>query len=200
MKNLTILFLVLPILFLSSCLPSNVRFLTPQPESLKILEIIPEKFQGTFVINKDTVVVTDYTVAGDRINSDSLIVKGWGNYLFVNQLDVVKGSDTVFFRLMCAKVVSVWNNEEISLQYFNIDLEEPLKEFILNTDTAGLVDAEIEPLFLQYLINNQSAINDNIVGVTQDGDFILDNINLNEFQTLLNRSAKNTTTKVVRVK
>ena len=78
MKNQRILFLVIPILFLSSCITSNVRFVTPQPESLSPLEIIPEKFQGTFVINTaasaDTIVVTDYTVDGGTINSDSLIV------------------------------------------------------------------------------------------------------------------------------
>ena len=146
MKNQRILLLVLPILFLSSCFQSNVRLVIPQPESLKSLEIIPVKFQGTFVIDEDTIVVTDYTVDGDAINSDSLIVKGCGNYLFVNQLDVLKDSDTALYLLVCAKVVNVWNNEEIRLHHFDIDFKSQLDDFVLKTDTTGLSEEELESL------------------------------------------------------
>jgi hypothetical protein len=197
MKNQRILFLVIPILFLSSCITSNVRFVTPQPESLKPLEIIPEKFQGTFVINKDTIVVTDCTVDGGTINSDSLIVKGWGNYLFVNQLDVTKGSDKALYLLACAKAVNVWNNEEISYSTPSIDIESQLDDFVLKTDTAGLSDDELNLLFEQYIISNPP--NNNFVGLTEDLDYILDNVSLNEFQTMLNKSAQNST-KVTRIK
>ena len=197
MKNQRILFLVIPILFLSSCITSNVRFVTPQPESLSPLEIIPEKFQGTFVIKKDTIVVTDYTVDGDTINSDSLIVKGWGNYLFVNQLDLPKGSDTAFYLLLGVKVVNVWNIEKIRLLQFEIDLESQLDDFVLKTDTAGLSEDELILLFSQYITSNPP--NDNIVGFTEDDHFILDNVSLNEFQTMLNKSAENST-KVTRIK
>ena len=197
MKNQRIFLLIIPILFLSSCINSNVRFVTPQPESLSPLEIIPEKFQGTFVIKKDTIVVTDYTVDGGMINSDSLIVKGWGNYLFVNQLDLPKGSDTAFYLLSCVKVVNVWNNEKIRLHLFKIDLESQLDDFVLKTDTSGLSDDELDLLFEQYIISNPP--NDNIVGFTEDDHFILDNVSLNEFQTFLNKSAENST-KVTRIK
>ena len=197
MKNQRILLLVLPILFLSSCFQSNVRFVTPQPESLKSLEIIPEKFQGTFVINKDTIVVTDYTLDGGTINSDSLIVKGWGNYLFVNKLDLPKGSDKALYLLACAKVVNVWNNEKISYSTPSIDTESQIEDFEINTDTSGLSDNELVLLFEQYIIRNPP--NDNFVGLTKDLDCILDNVSLNEFQTMLNKSAENST-KVTRIK
>ena len=197
MKNQRILFLVIPILFLLSCISSNVRFVTPQPESLTPLEVIPEKFQGTFVINKDTIVVTDYTVDGGTINSDSLIVKGSGNYLFVNKLDLPKGSDKALYLLACAKVVNVWNNEEISYSTPSIDIESQLDDFVLKTDTAGLSEDELNLLFLQYIANNPP--NDNFVGLTEDFNYILDNVSLNEFQTMLNKSAENST-KVTRIK
>ena len=197
MKNQKILFLVIPILFLSSFITSNVRFVTPQPESLSPLEIIPEKFQGTFVINKDTIVVTDYTVDGGTINSDSLIVKGWGNYLFVNKLDVPKGSDKALYLLACAKVVNVWNNEEISYSTPSIDIESQLDDFVLKTDTAGLSEDELDLSLLQYITSNPP--NDNFVGLTEGWDYILNNVSLNEFQTMLNKSAENST-KVTRIK
>ena len=196
MKNQRILLLVLPILFLSSCFQSNVRFVTPQPESLNPLEIIPEKFQGTFVIDKDTIVVTDCTVDGDVINSDSLIVKGWGNYLFVNKLDI-EGSDKALYLLSCATIVNVWNNKEISLHHFEIDFESQLDDFVLKTDTAGLSEDELNLLFEQYITNNPP--NDNFVGLTEELYYILDNVSLNEFQTMLNKSAENST-KVTRIK
>ena len=143
MKNYKLFGYIMSLLFCASCLDnSNVRFVTPQPESLSPLEVIPEKFQGTFVIKKDTIVVTDYTVNGGTINSDSLIVKGWGNYLFVNQLDI-KGLDKDLYLLACAKIVNVWNNEEISLHHFEIDLESQLDDFVLKTDTAGLSEDEL---------------------------------------------------------
>jgi hypothetical protein len=197
MKNQRIFLLIIPILFLSSCINSNVRFVTPQPESLNPLEIIPEKFQGTFVIDEDTIVVTDYTVDGEAINSDNLIVKGWGNYLFVNKLDVPKGSDTAFYLLVCAKVVNVWNNEEITLHHLEIDFESQLDDFVLKTDTAGLSEDKLDLSFLQYITSNPP--NDNFVGLTEGWDYILDNVSLNEFQTMLNKSAENST-KVTRIK
>ena len=197
MKNQRILFLVIPILFLSSCITSNVRFVTPQPESLSPLEVIPEKFQGIFVIKKDTIVVTDYTVDGGTINSDSLIVKGWGNYLFVNKLDVPKGSDTAFYLLVCAKVVNVWNNEEITLHHFEIDMQSHVDNFLLKTDTVGLSDDEQMLLLSQYIASNFP--NDNFAGLTEDFNYILDNVSLNEFQTMLNKSAENSTN-VTRIK
>ena len=198
MKNYKLFISLISLLFFVSCLEtSNVRFVTPQPELLNPLEIIPEKFQGTFVINKDTIVVTDYTVDGGTINSDSLIVKGWGNYLFVNQLDVPKGSDTAFYLLACAKVVNMWNNEEIRLHLFKIDFESQLDDFVLKTDTAGLLEDEALLLLSQYITSNPP--NDNFVGLTEGLDYILDNVSLNEFQTMLNKSAENSA-KVTRIK
>ena len=193
--------LIILILLLASCIDSNVRFVTPQPASLSSLEIIPEKFKGVFVINNDTIIVTDYTINGEQINSDSLIVKGWGDYLFVNKLDVLAGLDTAFYSLTCAKVINIWNNEKIILKQFDIDFlsEEIMNEFIVNTDTAGLsaTDAEFELLYITYIKDNQSQfladlglsfLDDNVKGFTENYDLILDNINMNEFQSLLNIS------------
>ena len=199
MKNQRILLLVLPILFLSSCIKfPNVGFVTPQPESLKPLEIIPEKFQGTFVIYKDTIVVTDYTIDGDTINSDSLIVKGWGNYLFINELVVAETEEIAYYRLGCAKSVNVWNNEKISLHHFELDLDEKFgTDFILNTDTAGLSDAEFKSLLVEYLAKTSDHTIVNSFGSFPH--FILDDVSVNEFQTFLNKSAENST-KVTRIK
>ena len=85
MKTSTISTLFLIAILSSSCFGPNVRFIESQPESLEELTSIPDKFQGTFVIDKDTIEVTDRTISGDTINSNTLVVKGWGNYLFVNQ-------------------------------------------------------------------------------------------------------------------
>ena len=56
---------------------------------------------------------------------------------------------------------------------------------------------ELDSLFLQYITSNPP--NDNYVGLTEDWDYILDNVSLNEFQTMLNKSAANST-KVIRIK
>lgn len=196
MQNKNLLLLVVPILFLSSCIKfENVKFVTPQPESFNPLTIIPDKFQGTFVIHKDTIIVTDYTIDGDTINSDSLIVKGWGNYLFINEL-VLTGSVEAYYRVGCAKIVNVWNNEKISLHHFNISFDElELDDFILKNDTSGLSETEIFSLLTEYMIKNSDH---NIVDVLDD-NFIIDNVSLNEFQTFLNKSEENST-KVTRIK
>ena len=74
-------YFIILILFFSSCISSNIRFLEPQPTSLESLNAIPDKFQGEFIIEEDTIILNDYTIDGDTINTDSLIVKTWGNYL-----------------------------------------------------------------------------------------------------------------------
>ena len=87
MKYYKLLVLIILVTILTSCSGlSDVRFITPQPEFLEPLASIPKKFQGIFLIEKDTIQVTEHTIDGNTINSDSLIVKSWGNYLFVNQM------------------------------------------------------------------------------------------------------------------
>ena len=110
MKNPVISTLFFIIILFSSCFPSDVRFIEAQPEHLEELSFIPDQFQGMFVLNNDTIVVTDCTINGDSINSNTLVVKNWGNYLFVNSLD------NGIYKLCCAKVVNAWNNKNISLE------------------------------------------------------------------------------------
>ena len=109
MKPPTISFLFFIIILFSSCFPSDVRFIDAQPEHLEELSFIPNQFQGVFVINNDTVVVTDCTINGDSINSNTLVIKSWGNYLFVNSLE------NGVYKLGCAKAVNEKINKNISL-------------------------------------------------------------------------------------
>ena len=67
MKTSTISTLFFVAILFSSCFGPNVRFIESQPESLEELTSIPEKFQGTFIIHKDTIEVTDCTISGDTI-------------------------------------------------------------------------------------------------------------------------------------
>jgi len=192
--------LIILILFFSSCIDSNIRFLEPQPTSLESLNKIPDKFQGEFIIEKDTIIVNDYTIDGDTINTDSLIVKTWGNYLFVNQL--VKEEDTAFYRVACGKLVNTWGNENISLHYFNIDIEfkgcmAAVEDTIENIDNPSKNDS----LLMQWLLDNMNTKSkdlyaENIIGLTKENYFILDNINLNQFQSLLNMSEYKTVKRI----
>jgi len=183
MKISTISTLFLVTILFSSCFGPNVRFIDAQPESLKKLTSIPEKFQGTFVIDKDTIEVTECTISGDTINSETLVVKGWGNYLFVNSLE-----DGVY-NLVCAKVVNVWKNEELSLEYFRII--EPFDEF------DDLTKEEFE-IASRELIDQMIADENNpIVGIDSTEEyFILDNVSINQFQSLLNKAASEEVTRI----
>ena len=147
---------------LASCYGPDIRFVKPQPENLNILTSIPEKFQGVFLLGKDTIEVTQYTINKDTIDSENLIVKGWGNYLFVNVLE--EG----LYKFSCGKSISSFNNEELRIQYFSIaewDFEESFS---------------VEEILLankKYSISDVDTIN---------GYFILDNVSVNQFQDLLN--------------
>jgi len=94
MKNL--FFLVALVLFLASC--TNVNFVSPQPEFLEALSEIPEKYHGSFMDlkDKDTCVVTIDAIDGMSINTDSFVVKARGNYLYINILDDVKETYTLY--------------------------------------------------------------------------------------------------------
>ena len=83
-------------MFLASC--TNVNFVSPQPEFLEALSEIPEKYHGSFMDlkDKDTCVVTIDAIDGMSINTDSLVVKTSGNYLYINILDNNKGTYQVY--------------------------------------------------------------------------------------------------------
>ena len=177
MKNYKFLGVILVVIFSSCSEISDVRFISPQPDFLERLNSIPQKFQGKFLIDKDTIQLTDYTIDGYTINSDSLIVKGWGNYLFVNQIE--QG----YYSFTCAKVVNAWNNEKITLHYFSIadDMEYLAKQrgFTIDPTTP---DAEL----IEFLIANSSL--DIIKYDTMIEKFIIDKLTTNQFQQMLNKS------------
>ena len=184
MKTSIITNLFLLAILFTSCFDPNVKFKDPQPESLEELSSIPEKFQGIFVIDKDTIEVKDVTINGDTINSETLVVKGWGNYLFVNSLE-----DGVY-KLGCAKVVKFWNNEELSLEYFIIDPFVKVLSDDLSKEEYDIAAKEQ----LDQMIADQ---NNPIVGVdSTEGYFILDNVSLNQFQSLLNNAVSKKVTRI----
>ena len=174
MKTPTISFLFFIIILFSSCFPSDVRFIDAQPEHLEELSFIPNQFQGVFVINNDTVVVTDCTINGDSINSNTLVIKSWGNYLFVNSLE------NGVYKLGCAKAVNAWNNKNISLEYFRFFDELPIYE------NASLDESAIlEEIYKMIADKNIPLIR---IDTTDDFHFILDNVSVNHFQSLLNNA------------
>jgi len=183
MKTSTISTLFFIAILSSSCFGPNVRFIESQPESLEELTSIPEKFQGTFVIDKDTIEVTDRTISGDTINSNTLVVKGWGNYLFVNSLE------NGVYKLGCAKVVNAWNYEELSLEYFLID---PWKDM-----SDDLPKEEFETAAKEKLNQMIADENNPIVGIdSTERYFILDNVSVNQFQSLLNHAESEQVTRI----
>ena len=183
MKTSTISTLFFIAILSSSCFGPNVRFIESQPESLEELTSIPEKFQGTFVIDKDTIEVTDRTISGDTINSNTLVVKGWGNYLFVNSLE------NGVYKLGCAKVVNAWNYEELSLEYFLID---PWKDM-----SDDLPKEEFETAAKEKLDQMIADENNPIVGIDSTERYlILDNVSINQFQSLLNHAESEQVTRI----
>ena len=162
MKQLLVISFFFSILS-SSCFGPDIRFVTPQPEHLDEFKSIPAKFQGLFVIEKDTIEVTEYTINNDSINSEYLVVKGWGNYLFVNIFE------NGFYKMSCGKLTSFWNHERLSIKYFSssaLDFDESfsVKELIAN-EKYSIIDID-----------------------TINGYFILDNVSVNQFQHLLNNA------------
>jgi len=183
MKTSTISTLFFIAILSSSCFGPNVRFIESQPESLEELTSIPEKFQGTFVIDKDTIEVTDRTISGDTINSNTLVVKGWGNYLFVNSLE------NGVYKLGCAKVVNALNYEELSLEYFLID---PWKDM-----SDDLPKEEFETAAKEKLNQMIADENNPIVGIDSiERYLILDNVSINQFQSLLNHAESEQVTRI----
>jgi len=202
-----IIVLIVFVSFLSSCIVSNVRFISPQPKDLGVLEKVPERYHGVFILDKDTFTVTDYTINGAFVNTDSLVIKERGDYLFVNQSKIEDDLDTTLYLLSCVNIVNVLDYEKITLHIFNIDFSEKLLEdFILENDTLGISKDSLNYLLNTYRNENQlkylsnlglSTLDDNLFGYTSDWHVILNNLTNNEFQTLLNKSTKKD---IVRIK
>ncbi|MDC0204894.1 hypothetical protein OAJ65_03790 [Flavobacteriales bacterium] len=156
MKNL--FFLGTIVLFLAAC--TNVNFVSPQPEFVDALIVIPEKYHGEFLIDKDwdkhTHTITSSTINGISISSDSLVVKERGNYFYINTMN-----DSGHYELRIIRLTKFLNHESIFLY-------APLLE---NIDKVKLFNVlNIEPL--------------------GDDEILLDNVTINQLSILTNSSEK----------
>ena len=85
MRNL--IFTSIVLLFMTSCVESDINFLSPQPEFVDALIEIPKEYHGEFRIDGDTHVVTRNSVDGISIIDDSIVVKERGSYFYVNTIN-----------------------------------------------------------------------------------------------------------------
>ena len=141
MKNL--FFLVALVLFLASC--TNVNFVSPQPEFLEALSEIPEKYHGSFMNlkDKDTCVVAIDSINGMSINTDSLVVKARGNYLYINILDNNKGT----YQVYVFQSIRYLNYEKIYAIFPNITEEKSHLFNVISTTAYSTTDHS-------YLLDN----------------------------------------------
>ena len=87
-------------------------------------------------------------------------------------------------------MINVWNNEELSLEYFIID---PLTK-VLSDD---LPKEEYETAAKEKLDQMIADENNPIVGIdSTEGYWILDNVSINQFQSLLNNAASQEVTRI----
>ena len=103
-------------------------------------------------------IVSNLTIADDSINNGKLVVKSWGNYLFINEL-----SDD-YYHLTVGKAVKFLNHETLSVHFINLDSNQTHLFNIVGTEKGG-----------EY---------------SSDVTYFLDDVNRNQFQTLLNNSKK----------
>ena len=165
--NIKILVLFGHLLLLNSCFSPDIRFVKPQPETLDKLITIPEKFQGVFLINQDTITVTKHTINEDSINSKEIVIKGWGNHLFVNKLE-----DSLY-KFCYGTIIESWNHEKLNIKYFSS-----------NIWTNDMSNESNKQKKINLLISNKQYP---IIDIdTVNGYFILDNVSINQFQHLLN--------------
>ncbi|MBT3621745.1 MAG: hypothetical protein HN535_03225 [Flavobacteriales bacterium] len=156
MKN--IVFLSALLFGFASC--TNVTFVSPQPEFLSPLSGIPEKYQGEFVFaSNDTDqgvnIITETTVNGISIFSDSVVVKTRGNYFYINLLD-----DKGNYELYVFKQIAYLNYEKIYAVFPNVKKEK---------------------LHLFNIIEDWSCNNGKQC-------YLLDEVNVNQFNLLVNSS------------
>ena len=171
MKKYIILLSVLFFMF-TSCRDSDIGFITAQPNSLEEIEVIPKNFQGKFVVDdyNDTIIITEKSIDGININTDSLIVKSQGNYLFVN----IKKED--YYTLVAAQVVKSYNYEKISLHEFFI-------QNIVKEDYILMLDSINEKEVIDLIISDNNL---NIFKYDSLSEqLIINRLSVNQFQMLL---------------
>ena len=167
--------LVILVIIFSSC--TNVFLKKPPPEFASDLYSIPQDFQGSFYMpdldadeSLDSVspepnfIITDVSVNSDTINTGNLIVRSWGDYLFLNIKDSIDKWELLILyddpsndnSMITARFL---HTDVIDLTYFN------------DIDTIGTEDT------LAAFYNN-------------DVEYIIDNVNTLEFHYLLRMSSK----------
>jgi hypothetical protein len=139
---------------------------------LNSLKTINNDFVGTFVIDKDTVYCTNNSINGQLVDDSLLVIKSWGNYLFVNQ----KKQD--YFRLTVAKISKTFNEETISLIFPNSKYFD-LKDNFYNADSLT-IDSINKSIQLSY--KNPFDIKYSI----DSSNVYIESINFNQLQQLLN--------------
>ena len=153
MQKIT-LFTLLVILF-TSC--SDILFTSPQPSFAKNSPDISEDFQGKFNVNRglafsDTLNITDNTITFNGIDyiisDDNLVVKSWGNYLFLN----LKDSTERWQLLTILSAPYSSNNTLIQMNSSTIDVGR-----FNNVDTIA-ADTTDPNSYTKYILNEVSTL------------------------------------------
>jgi len=87
-------------------------------------------------------------------------------------------------------VINVWNNEELSVEYFDLsgDLIDPPNEFSMK---------EKEKFWMEEIDKMIADKNNPLIDVdTNARYFILDNVSINQFQSLLNNAKSEKVTRI----
>ena len=154
---------------------NNIRFKHAQPKMLKSSATINPNFIGTFVIEKvyrDTITLSKNYINEKAIDSN-LIIKNWGNYMFVNE------KDGEYFKLSVAKISKYLDEEKIDLIYpysekFNKIIESSELDInILNVDSINAV------------IKQSYSHDFDIRFYVDTANVYIDDINFNQLQQLL---------------
>lgn len=139
---------------------------------LKSSTTINPNFIGTFVIENDTITLSKNHINNKAIDSN-LIIKNWGNYMFVNE------KDGEYFKLSVAKISKYLDEEKIDLIY---PYSEKFNKII---DSSGL-DINISNLDSINTVIKQSYSHDFDIRFYIDTTSVyIDDINFNQLQQLL---------------
>jgi len=139
---------------------------------LKASSTINPNFIGTFVIKNDTVTLSKNQINDKAIDSN-LIIKNWGNYMFVNE------KDGDYFKLSVAKISKYLNEEKIDLIY---PYSEKFDE-IINSSKLDINNLNIDSINTE--IKQSYSHNFDIRFYVDTANIYIDDINFNQLQQLL---------------
>ena len=139
---------------------------------LKSSATINPNFIGTFVIENDTITLSKNHINDKAIDSN-LIIKNWGNYMFVNQ------KDGEYFKLSVAKISKYLDKEKIDLIY-------PYSEKFNKIIDSSKLDINILNVDSINAVIKQSYSHDfDIRFYVDTGNVYIEDINFNQLQQLL---------------